>query len=138
MVNADEIDLQQKNVTQGEIYTRLVRCLYRRFTVRKGIKYTKEKFQASLNCLGKLAWKTLNRKEHHLCTSEIVEDVGEDAFEYGVLVGHEDFRLLGHETANVFMTFLHSSMQEFLGCFFFILMLNFGETIESLPYIDSA
>ena len=138
LVNADEIDLQQKNVTQGEIYTRLVRCLYRKFTVRKGIKYTKEKFQTILNCLGKLAWKTLNRKEHHLCTSEIVEDVGEDAFEYGALVGHEDFRLLGHETADVFVTFLHSSIQEYLGGFFFMLMLNFGETIESLPYIDSA
>ena len=138
LVNADEIDLQQKNVTQGEIYTRLVRCLYRKFTVRKGIKYTKEKFQTILNCLGKLAWKTLNRKEYHLCSSEIVEDVREDAFEYGVLVGHEDFRLLGHETADVFVTFLHSSIQEFLGGFFFMLMLNFGETIESLPYIDPA
>ena len=137
LVNADDIDLQQKNVTQGEIYTRLVRCLYRKFTDRKGIKYIIKDFEKVLKKLGKLAWKTLNSKEHHLCTSEIVEDVGEDAFEYGVLVGHEDFRLLGHAMADVFVTFLHSSIQEFFGSYYFMKKLNVGKSIESLSHLDS-
>ena len=137
LVNADEIDLKQKNVTQGEIYTRLVRCLYRKFTVRKGIKYIRKDFEKVLKKLGKLAWKTLNSKEYHLCTSEIVDDVGEDAFEYGVLVGHEDFRLLGHAMADVFVTFLHSSIQEFFGSYYFMKKLNVGKPIESLSHIDS-
>ena len=136
LVNSDDIDLEQKNVTLGEIYTRLVRCLYRKFTVREGIAYDKKKFEEILKCLGSLAWKTLNTKVYYLLSSEIFETVGEDAFEYGVLVGHEDFRLVGRPYADVFVTFLHSSIQEFLGGFYFILMLNVRETIEDLPHID--
>ena len=132
LVNADEIDLEQKNVTLGNIYTRLVRCLYRKFTVHKAIKFDHNGFVMALNRLGKLAWKTINSKMYHLQQSEILSDVGEDAFEYGLLIGYEDFNLLGHETADIFVTFLHSSIQEFLSGFYFILMLNAGETIESL------
>ena len=135
LVNGDEIELEQKNVTLGEIYTRLVRSLYRKFTVCKAIGFSYDGFVKVLNHLGKLAWKTLNRKIYHLQKSEIVQDVGEDAFEYGLLIGHEDFNLVGHETADVFVTFLHSSIQEFLGSFYFTLMLSEGIIIDHL--IDS-
>ena len=137
LVNADEIDLEQKNVTLGEICNKLVRCLYMKFTAHKDIPFICEKFEKVLNWLGKLAWKTLNSKMYHLQLTEIGDDLRNDPFEYGILVGHEDFRLVGHETADVFVTFLHTSIQEFLGGFYFMKMLTDGASIEGLPFIDS-
>ena len=51
LVNADEIDLEQKNVTLGEIYTRLVSCLYRKFTVRKGVHFLHGEFEKILKSI---------------------------------------------------------------------------------------
>ena len=132
LVNADEIDLEQKNVTLGEIYSRLVRCLYQKFTIGRGITFDHGEFTKVLNCLGKLAWETLNSKTYHLQQSEILKNIGVDAFQYGLLIGYEDFNLLGHKTADVFVTFLHSSIQDFLGGFYFVMMLNEGKVTESL------
>ena len=61
----------------------------------------------------------------------MINDVGPDAFDYGLLIGHEDFRLTRDETADIFVTFPPRSIQEFLGAFYFIMMLNTGESIES-------
>ena len=132
LVNADEIDLEQKHVTLGEIYVRLVRSLYRKFTLRMDRTFDHGDFVKALNNLGKLAWDTLKSKIYHLQQTDILREIGQDAFEYGLLIGHEDFNLVGHEMANVFVTFLHSSIQEFLGSFYFILMLNEGNIIEQL------
>ena len=52
--------------------------------------------------------------------SDVIKEVGDDAFDYGMLIGHEDaHRLLRDETADLFVTFTHRSIQEFLGAFFF-------------------
>ena len=40
--------------------------------------------------------------------------------------------MIRDETADIYVTFPHRSVQEFLGAFYFIVMLNGGETIESL------
>ena len=127
LVNADEIDLEHKNVMLGEIYARLVRYLYRKFTVHKGVEFNHKDFEEVLNRVGKLAWDTLDNKQFHLQRSKIIRVVGEDAFEYGLLIGHEDFSLVGYETADIFVTFLHGSFQDFLGSFHFISTLNKGE-----------
>ena len=44
LVNEDEIDLTDKTIHTGEIYTRMVRCLYRKFTIRRGIGFDNSKF----------------------------------------------------------------------------------------------
>ena len=64
--------------------------------------------------------------------SEILKDVGEDAFEIGLLIGHKDFRLSRNETADIFITFPHQTIFEFLGSFGFVHMLNEGHAIDSL------
>ena len=64
--------------------------------------------------------------------SEVIEQVGEDAFDYGLLIGQEDFRLIRDETADILVMFPHRTLQEFLGAFYFVSMLNNGATIESL------
>ena len=64
---------------------------------------------------------------------EVVKKVGNGAFDYGLLIGHEDcFLLVKDVTADIFVTFPHRSIQEFLGAFFFVLMLSKAESIESL------
>ena len=39
LVNSDEINLESKRISLGEVYTRLVRLLYRKFVVRKGQEF---------------------------------------------------------------------------------------------------
>ena len=66
--------------------------------------------------------------------SEVIRDVGPGAFDYGLLIGHEDFRLIRDETADIFVTFPHSSIQEFLGAFFLIQMLDsLGSSVDNIP-----
>ena len=119
LTNSGEIDLSQRVVSLGKIYTRLIRCLYRKFTVRKGIAFKQEEFEAVLASMGRLALKILATNTYHLQRGEVLEDVGEDCFEYGLIIGHEDFRLLSDPAADVVVTFTYSSMQDFLGAFYF-------------------
>ena len=58
--------------------------------------------------------------------------LGRDAFEIGLLIGHKDFRLSGVETADILITCPHLTIQEFLGSFGFLQMLNDGRSIDSL------
>ena len=67
-----------------------------------------------------------------------MNDVGKDAFDFGLLIGNEDaHRLIRDETADIFVTFPHRSLQEFLGAFYFVWMLAQGELLESLLGADS-
>ena len=60
--------------------------------------------------VGKLALKTLLSGNPLLQRSVVIKEVGPDAFDYGLLIGHEDFRLIRDETANIFVTFPHRSI----------------------------
>ena len=42
LAREDDIDLESKNIHVGEIYTRMVRCLYKKFSMRKGIPFTND------------------------------------------------------------------------------------------------
>ena len=119
LTNSGEIDLSRTIVNLGEVYTRLIRCLYRKYTVRKGIAFKQEGFEKVLTSLGKLALKILATNTYHLQRGDALSDVGEDCFEYGLIIGHEDFRLLSDPTADVVVTFVHSSLEDFLGAFYF-------------------
>ena len=123
LVREDDIDLSDQTLTVGEIYTRMVRCLYKKFTIRKGIDYDDEAFIKLLNSLGKLALKTLLSENPLLRRSDIIKEVGSEAFDYGLLIGH---RLIRDETADIFVTFPHRSILEFLGAFYFV--MNFDGT----------
>ena len=61
--------------------------------------------------------------------TDVIREVGSDAFDYGLLIGHEDFNLIRDETADIYVTFLHRSIQEFLGAFYFVCMLHKGHGI---------
>ena len=69
---------------------------------------------------------------------DVIREIGEDAFDYGLLIGHEDpHRLIRDETADIYVTFPHRSIQEFLGALYFVWMLNQGKEIQSVSGINS-
>ena len=133
LVREDEIDLSDKTIHVGEIYTRMVRCLYKKFTIRKGIEFKISEFIKVLKSIGKLALQTLLSVNPLLRRSQVIEEVGSDAFNYGLLIGNEDYhRLIRDETADIFVTFPHRTIQEFLGAFYLSLMLDDGQQMENI------
>ena len=126
LVREENIDLSEARLSVGDIYFRMVRCLYKKFTIRKGIVFETSSFLSSLKSLGKLAFETLLSGNPLLQRSQIMAELGPDAFDFGLLIGHEDaHRLIRDETADIFVTFPHRSILEFLGAFYFV--LNVGK-----------
>ena len=120
LVREDDINLANKTMHVGEIYTRMVRCLYKKYLIRKGLPFHADQFEKVLTSIGKLALKTLLSGNPLLQRSFVIQKVGPDAFDYGLLIGHEEAHMLiRDETADIFVTFPHRSLQEFLGgvCF---------------------
>ena len=127
-----DIDLSDKTLRMGEIYFRMVRCLYKKFTIRKGIEFDANSFVKVLESLGKFALQTLLSGNPLLQRSHITRQVGRDVFDYGLLIGHEDaHRLIRDETADIFVTFPHTSILEFLGAFSFVMCRGKEQTVES-------
>ena len=132
LVREDDIDLSDTTMHMGEIYIRMVRCLYKKYTIRKGVSFERDQFIEAMTRIGKLALKTLISGNPLMKRSDVIEEVGPCAFDYGLLIGHEDFRLIRDETADISVTFPHRSVQEFLGAFYLVWMLDKGEKIDSL------
>ena len=133
LVRENEIDLSDDNINTGEIYTRLIRCLYKKFTIRTNIMYQYAEFVKVITAVGKIAFHALLTGNPLFRRSRVIEEVGPNAFDYGLLIGHEDGKMLiRDETADILITFPHRSLQEFLGAFYFIQALDKGESMDSL------
>ena len=132
LVREDDIDLSSVASNVGEIYTRMVRCLYKKFTIRKNKEFHVSEFVKTLKLLGKLALETLLSNKPLMKREKVIREVGEDAFDYGLLIGHEDVRLIRDETADIFVTFPHMTILEFLGSFYFVCSLSSGENLEAV------
>ena len=132
LVKEDQIFLESRNFCNGELYFRLVRFLYVKYTTQKGIECERKHLEELLKKMGKLAWETLKSGNGLLRRSHVIKEIGEEAFEYGLLIGNEDFRLVGHEIADILVTFPHRTLQEFLGSYYFVLELSEGCSVESL------
>ena len=133
LAREDDIDLQNSELHTGEIYTRMVRCLYKKYVIRKGMSFNADQFQTTVTKIGKLALKTLLSGDPLLKRADVTREVGSDAFDFGLLIGCEEaHRLIRDETADIFVTFPHRSIQEFLGAFYLIWILDRGKEIESL------
>ena len=130
LVREKALDLSDKTMATGEIYTRMIQCLYRKFTVRRNIEYDRKEFVKILPLVGKLAWETLLSDDPLFTRSRVEEEIGEDVFDYGFLIGNED--LIGDVAADILITFAHRSIQEFFGAFFFVLLLIRLKDIDSI------
>ena len=115
--NNDELDFSKTVVSLGEIYFRLIRCMYRKYCVRKGIEFDDNEFIQVLKRVGKVAWEMLDSSTNFAKHSEVIREVGGDAFEYGLFAGHKDIRLAASETKDIFVVFIHQTVQVFLGAF---------------------
>ena len=106
LAREDYLDLSDTSISMGEIYFRMVRCLYKKFTIRKGIDFNTDSFVRVMISLGKVALETLLSGNPLLQRSQVTTEVGPDAFDFGLLIGHEDaHRLIHDETADIFVTF---------------------------------
>ena len=133
LAREDDIDLANKTMHVGEIYTRMVRCLYKKYLLRKELSFQANAFETVILSIGKLALETLLSGNPLLQRSDVIREVGPDVFDYGFLIGHEEaLMLIRDETADIFVTFPHRSLQEFLGSFAFVWMLNKGKKMQSL------
>ena len=132
LVAEQEIDLSDKAITMGDIYTRLVKCLYKKYTIRKGMKFKLDDFLQVLKSVGKLALTTLKSNNPLLEKGKVLSAVGEFAFEYGLFAGHEDFRLSGDLTADIYVTYPHRSLEEFFGSFELCQALSEGQSLEKI------
>ena len=132
LVREDNIDLSHKEISMGEIYFRMVQCLYKKFTLRKGIRFETSSLVTVLMSIGKLALETLLSGNPLLERSQITEQVGEDVFEYGLLIGEDGFSLTRDMTVDILVTFPHRSLQEFLGAFYFVLSLGEEQIVKDI------
>ena len=132
LVRENDIDLSSKALSLGELYVKMMRCLYKKYAIRKGKPFEIGSFCKVLKLVGKIAFETLLSQNPYFQRGVICRLVGDDAFDYGLLIGHEDFELIGDETADISVTFPHRSLQEFLGAFYFVLMLNEGVDLDTL------
>ena len=126
------INLKENAIPLGEIYTKLLRCLYMTFTVRQDIDYQTTEFISVLHKVGKIALETL-KFGPLMRRGDIIDELGTDAFNYGLIVGNDNpFLHRYDETSNIFISFLERGMQDFLGAFYFTRMLDTGESLEEL------
>ena len=137
LAREDDIDFLNTKMHTGEIYARMVRCLYKKYVIRESLCYDSDQFEKAMISIGKLALKTLLSGDPLLKRADVIREIGEHAFDYGLLIGHEDFRLIWDETADIFVTFPHRSIQEFLGSLYFIWMLDTRDEIQSILGTES-
>ena len=131
------IDLSSESMDTGAIYTRMTRHLYKKFTIRKGIEFVEKKYLRMLRSLGKLAWETLLSGKPLTKRSEVIKEAGPEAFDYGLLIGNEDFRIIKDEACDILVTFPHRTIQEFLAAFYLLLMLSEGRSPKQVDFSDN-
>ena len=132
LVAEQEIDLTYKTISIGDIYTRLVKCLYKKYTIRKNMEFEEENFFCILKSVGQLALQTLTSNNPLLQRSEVFRVVGEFAFEYGLFAGHEDIRLCSDQSPDIYVTYPHRSLEESFGSYGFIQSLNEGRSLDDI------
>ena len=100
--------------------------------MRKDIQFREKQFIEVLRLVGSLALQCLQTGNYLFERDEVLSTIGDDAFEYGFISGHKDFRLLSDAAADVFITFPHRTIEEFFGAFYFVLSLRDGINIDSI------
>ena len=107
------MNLSDGNICMGDLYLRIVQYLYKIFTIRKGKEFVRQDFVADMKRLGQLALETSKYNSHVFLRSEVFRIAGDFAFEYGFFAGREDFSLLDFPTADIYVSFVHKSIEEF-------------------------
>ena len=132
LVKEEEIDLSDTRLTVGDLYLRMVKCLYKKFTIRKGIQFKECAFVKVIKSVARLALQTLLSNNPLVQRSKVTDIVGNLAFDYGFFTGHENFRPSSDPTADTCVTYAHRSLEEFFGLFGFLQALDDGKSIDDI------
>ncbi len=139
LVNWGEIDLNAETLPVGEFYTRLLNCLYRRYIAKlmenaacSGGDEEEERENVLLK-IGKIAFQGILTNKVAFKKRKILDQVGPDAFAYGILIGSDEYegnRFL-NENTDIFVFFAHKSIQEYLAAKYFIHQLSTTDSTVS-------
>ena len=133
--NDDNIDIDHLGDNLGEIYTRLIYSVYRAYCRETRIPFEKKKLEGLLLSLGKLANEMKNFGGYYE-KEALLHKAGQEAFDSGLLIGHEDdYRLLMRE-ADICVTFPHELIGWFFNAFFCTRVLGNCETISGFKFPD--
>ncbi len=129
LVNDDGgyLDLNDKNITLTDIYSKLHECLYKRYTIKTNVKFSTAKMKHTLVQLGKLALKGLTQGRLLYQKSELEKEVGKDAFYFGIIIGHQDGKVIRDLSADCTVSFLHQSIQEYLAALYMVDELEWSD-----------
>ncbi len=122
LVNDGEqnLDLNDRNVTLADIYSRLHECLYKRFTVKRDLPFERDQMTKTLMRLGRLAWKGLRNGILLFKKKKIEENLGKEAFHFGIIIGYQDRRVIDDLSADCTVCFLQQSIQEYLAALYIV------------------
>ena len=129
LVDRQEVDLSDTNITMGDLYFKMVECLYKTYTVKKGMPYKESDLIKVMRSVGKLALHTLLSSNPLLQRSQVLETAGDFALEYGFFAVEKDFT---HHNADISVTYAHRSLEEFFGSFGFLQALDDGKSVDDI------
>ena len=133
LVNKKEVDLSDTSITIGDMYFKMVKCLYKNYTIKKGIRYNGSDLIEVMTSVGQLALRTLLSHYPLLQRSEVLKIAGDFVLDYGFLAGHRDFT---DPTADIYVTYVHRSIEEFFGSFGFLQALDDGKSVDDILVSD--
>ena len=110
----------------------MVKCLYKKYTIKKGMPYHERDLIAVMRSVGQLALHTLLSDNPLLQRSEVLRIAGDFVLDYGFLAGDKDFTDL---TADMYVTYAHRSLEEFFGSFGFLQALD-GKSVDDILGLD--
>ena len=129
LVKQNAIDLSDTSITMGDLYFQMVHCLYKKYTIGKGVPFDESELIEVMKRVGQLALRTLLSKTPLLQKSEIIEIAGDFVLDYGFFGVEKNFTCL---TADTYVNYAHRSLEEFFGSFGFLQALNDGKSVEDI------
>ena len=129
LVDRQEVDLSDTNITIGDLYFKMVKCLYKKYTIKRGILYQESDLIKIIKSVGQLALRTLLSNNPLLQRSEVLRIAGDFVLDYGFLAGDKAFIDL---TADMYVTYAHRSLEEFFGSFGFLQALDDGKGVDDI------
>ncbi len=126
LVNGAEINIEDDKLSLFELYDRLHNFLYRRYIEKflETINIDKKAREDIFLKLGKLALEGILAQKHGLKKSVVIKQVGEEVFNYSILIAETDTRKLARDDCPVF--FPHKTIQEFLAAKYLVTEVHEG------------
>ena len=133
LVDRQEVDLLDTDITIGDLYFRMVRCLYKTYAMKKGKQYKESDLIEVMRSVGLLALRTLLSDNPLLQRDKVLKIAGQFALECGFFAMEKDFT---HHNADVSVTYAHRSIEEFFWSFGFLQALDDGKSVDDILGLD--